>query len=242
MTRFWVGTSGWHYEHWQGVFYPPHLDTRDWLSFYAKQFSTVEINNTFYRQPTPQAWESWRTAVPPGFRFAVKASRFLTHIRRLHEPAAALGHVLDGARQLGDALGPVLYQLPASFERTPTNFDRLRAFLDLLPPDVCSVIEFRHRSWLTREVFSLLQAREVAFCISDMPGQDCPFEVTASIAYVRFHGSEQLYASRYTDDELATWADRLRRLGPGIDDIFCYFNNDACGFAVANALTLQALL
>lgn len=122
MTRFWVGTSGWHYEHWQGVFYPPHLDTRDWLSFYAKQFSTVEINNTFYRQPTPQAWESWRTAVPPGFRFAVKASRFLTHIRRLHEPAAALGHVLDGARQLGDALGPSFTSsLPHSSARPPIS-------------------------------------------------------------------------------------------------------------------------
>ncbi|MBI2913582.1 MAG: DUF72 domain-containing protein [Chloroflexi bacterium] len=242
MGRFWIGTSGWHYGHWKGRFYPNDLPAREWLRFYVRRFPTVELNASFYRQPRASTWDLWRETAPAGFRFAVKANRFITHVKRLDGCAEPLARFLDGARRLGDRLGPVLYQMPPSFHRSDENVARLRAFLPLLPGELMHAFEFRHKSWFAAETLAELRHYGVAFCSYDMVGLECPLTVTAPYAYVRFHGSEARYASNYTDEMLAGWAARLRVLAAGAEEVFVYFNNDAWGFAVANALKLAELL
>src|SRR5574341_2658892 len=237
-----VGTSGWNYPHWRGVFYPRGLPQRRWLSFYAEHFATAEINYTHYRQPSDKSWDSWRQSVPRGFRFAVKAHRFLTHRRRLSDPQDSLDRVLEGAERLGDRLGPVLYQLPPFFKRTDENAARLERFLEILPRRHRHAFEFRHVSWFGAETIDLLRSHGAAFCSYDMPGIECPLVATASFAYVRFHGTGPHYSGRYTDEMLESWAARLRALAAGLDDVFIYFNNDAGGYAVDNAKTLARLL
>jgi len=241
-ARFWIGTSGWHYAHWQGPFYPEGVPTSGWLAHYIQYFPTVEINNSFYRQPKTSAWQLWRRSVPDGFRFAVKVNRFITHIKRLKEPEEPVRRFLDGARLLEDRLGPLLYQLPPNFHRTAENEARLEAFLEVLPPGLEHVFEFRHQSWFQDDVFRLLRRHNVGFCAFDMPDMECPLLATASFAYMRFHGSEALYASNYTPDMLEGWAERLRQLAEGLSDVYIYFNNDAFAYAVYNARTLAELL
>jgi len=242
MARFWIGTSGWHYAHWLGVFYPEDLPPSQWFHHYVRFFPTVELNNSFYRQPKPQAWDLWRRNAPPGFLFAVKANRFITHIKRLKDAEEPLQRFLEGAQRLGEHLGPILYQLPPSFRRTPENEERLARFLALLPPHLRHVVEFRHRSWLCEEATALLRRHGVAFCCFDAPGLKTPLLATAPFAYVRFHGTEALYASDYTNEMLSDWALRLLGLGREVEDVFVYFNNDAYGYAVANARTLAEML
>jgi len=241
-ARFWVGTSGWHYAHWQGPFYPEGLPTSRWLAHYIQHFPTVEINNSFYRQPTTSAWQHWRSSAPDGFRFAVKVNRFITHIKRLREPEEPVQRFLAGARLLADRLGPLLYQLPPNFHRTAENEARLAAFLAILPSSLEHVFEFRHQSWFDEGVFDLLRRHDVGFCAFDMPDMECPLVATASFAYMRFHGSEALYASNYSHEMLESWAERLRGLAEGLSDVYVYFNNDACAYAVHNAKTLAELL
>jgi uncharacterized protein YecE (DUF72 family) len=241
-ARFWIGTSGWHYAHWKGLFYPNGLPTSKWLAHYIQHFSTVEINNSFYRQPKTTAWQLWRRSVPDGFRFAVKVNRFITHIKRLKEPEEPVQRFLEGARLLEDRLGPLLYQLPPNFHRTAENEVRLAAFLAILPSGLEHVFEFRHESWFDESVFDLLRRHNVGFCAFDMVDMECPLVATASFAYVRFHGSEALYASNYASGTLEGWAERLRRLAEGLSDVYVYFNNDAYAYAVHNARSLGELL
>jgi len=242
MGRFWIGTSGWHYGHWKGRFYPEGLPRREWLSFYAQQFPTVELNASFYRQPRASTWDLWRETAPAGFRFAVKVNRFITHIKRLGDCAESLDRFLAGARRLGDRLGPVLYQMPPAFHRTAENVARMKAFLPLLPKELMHAFEFRHKSWFVDETMDELRQHGVAFCSYDMVGLECPLTATAPYAYMRFHGSEARYASNYTDEMLEGWAARLRALSGEVEDVSVYFNNDAWGFAAANAAKLAELL
>ena len=242
MSRFWIGTSGWHYGHWKRCFYPQELPARKWLSFYAQRFPTVELNASFYRQPRASTWDLWRETAPEGFRFAVKANRYITHIKRLDDCADPLERFLAGARRLGDRLGPVLYQMPPSFHRTDENVARLKEFLPLLPKELMHAFEFRHQSWFGEETMEELRRQGVGFCSFDMVGFECPLTATAPYAYVRFHGSEARYASNYTDEMLEGWAARLRDLAAELEDVFVYFNNDAWGFAAANAARLCELL
>ena len=242
MTTFWIGTSGWHYKHWREVFYPKGLPQREHFSFYVERFPTVELNNSFYRQPKDTTWDLWREAAPEGFKFAVKANRFITHIKRLAEPQAPLERFLGGARRLGPALGPVLFQTPASFHRTEINAQRLEEFLGFLPAGLQCAFEFRHSSWLIDETLDQLRRAEAGFCIFDMPSLKCPIAVTAGFAYVRLHGTSEIYASNYTEEMLQDWSRRLLQLGPGLSDVWVYFNNDIHGHAVANAARLRQLL
>ncbi len=234
-----VGTSGWHYEHWQGLFYPPELDRSRWLEHYSRRFGTVEINNSFYRMPSETAFTAWRRATPESFVFAVKASRYITHIKRLRDSRTPVDNFIARARLLGSKLGPVLYQLPPGL---PRDDARLEAFLQILPRGVRHVFEFRHESWLVPEVLALLRRHSAGFCVFDMPGLQCPLAATAKFAYIRFHGSTALYSTRYTDEELAGWAERLRGLDAGVEDMYIYFNNDARAYAVENAVKLKELL
>ncbi len=234
--RFRIGTSGWVYPHWRGVFYPEALPQNQWFAFYAAFFSTVEINNTFYRLPGENTWRHWREAAPEGFVYAVKGSRFITHVKRLRPGREPVELFTSRARLLGECLGPILWQLHPGHH---CDLERLRSFLELLPRDLRHVFEFRHASWFCDEVYATLREFGAAFCAYHMVDHATPLVATADFAYMRFHGSGDLYGGRYADDELRVWADRLSALS--VSEVFVYFNNDAYGHAVANARTLAAL-
>ena len=239
LPQYYIGTSGWHYEHWKGLFYPQGLAKAQWLSFYANHFSTVELNTSFYRLPTEQAFITWRESSPPNFLFTVKVSRFITHIKRLKNVDDALDNFLSRARFLDNKLGPLLYQLPPNMHR---NDAVLESFLRLLPQHLRHVFEFRHKSWLDDRVFELLKRYNAGFCVFDMPDLTCPLQATANFAYIRFHGSSGLYWSCYSDEELSNWAKRIAKLGQNLEAIYIYFNNDAEAFAIRNAQTLARQL
>ena len=235
-----IGTSGWIYRHWRGVFYPPDLPTSAWFAHYARRFDTVEINNTFYRLPSEEAFDAWKRQAPPGFLYAVKASRYLTHQKKLRDAEQALNNILGRARRLGRHLGPILYQLPPRWHADP---GRLREFLSLLPRDLRHVFEFRDPSWCNDTIRSLLTEAGVGYCIHDMRGFDCREWVTGRIVYIRFHGPTALkYAGKYGTAHLRAWAERIRAFQLSGHDVFVYFNNDDRGHAVANARELRQLL
>ncbi len=234
-----VGCSGWQYRHWRGGFYPAELPARRWFEHYAATFDTVEINNTFYRLPDQSVFEEWRRQAPPGFRYAVKASRYLTHMKKLKEPVEPLERILGRARHLGPTLGPVLYQLPP---RWRYNRERIAAFLDLLPRDILHVLELREESWYNEELFALLEARGVSYCAHDMVGLPPERRATGPIAYARFHGIGTKYGGSYAEEDLRPWAEWLLGEGKKGRSIHAYFNNDIGGHAIDNALTLRTML
>ena len=234
-----IGTSGWHYDHWRGRFYPDKLPKAKWLEFYAGYFNTVELNNSFYRLPSENAFGNWRDSSPPGFTFAVKVSRFITHIKRLKNTEEAVENFIDRAEILGNKLGPLLYQLPPNMHR---NDEALEAFLSILPRGMKHVFEFRHESWLEDGVFRFLRKYNIGFCVFDMPSLSCPLIATADFAYIRFHGSAGLYWSCYSEEELLDWARKLANLAENLEAIYIYFNNDAEAYAVKNAVTLRDFL
>jgi len=236
-TEYHVGTSGWHYDHWKETFYPTELPRTAWLAHYALSFSTVEVNNSFYRLPSERAFMNWKESSPTGFLFAVKVNRFITHIKRLKEGAGAVANFMSRARLLGEKLGPLLYQLPPQMKRDDA---RLEDFLALLPADMENVFEFRNHTWLEDGVYALLRRYRAGFCIYDMPGFTTPVETTADFAYVRFHGADELYGGCYPEDRLAQWAQWIA--GLKVPRVYVYFNNDIGGFAVKNALTLRRYL
>ena len=237
-----IGTSGWVYNDWRGPFYPADLPARKWLDFFCLHFDTVELNNSFYRLPVDETWRKWGKAVPEGFQFSVKASRYITHVKRLKDCGEPLGKFISRARLLGDALGPVRYQLPPNFHCKTENMDRLAGFLALLPRDLKHVFEFRHDSWFNDELFSLLRMYNVGFCAYHRDGCETPLEATTDFAYLRLHGSDAAQSGSYADGDMAIWAGRLCDLPEDVREVFVYFNNDAHGCAVANAQTLIEFL
>jgi uncharacterized protein YecE (DUF72 family) len=239
MTEHYIGTSGWHYEHWRGLFYPERLTKPKWLEFYAQHFTTVELNSSFYRLPSERAFVNWRESSPKDFVFAIKVSRFITHIKRLKNVEEPLQNFLTRADFMQDKLGPLLYQLPPSMKR---NDETLEAFLAILPRQYRHVFEFRHKSWFDDDVFNILEKYNAGLCVFDMPDFTCPVVATADFAYVRFHGSTGLYRSCYSDKELSDWAKKIEELGKNLEAVYIYFNNDAGAYAVRNAETLGRLL
>jgi uncharacterized protein YecE (DUF72 family) len=229
-----IGTSGWVYTHWRGLFYPPPLKQPEWFRFFAQHFDTVEINNSFYRLPSEAAFDTWREQAPPGFLYAVKASRFLTHFKKLKEPEPPLQLFFERAGRLGPTLGPVLYQLPP---RWKLNLPRFVAFMDALPRGA-HVVEFRDQSWVTDEVFAAMEQRGVSHCIHDMRGLEIPPRVTSSPVYVRFHGASE-HGGDYSRQSLEAWGRRINDWRSQGLDVFVYFNNDWEGFALRNAETLR---
>jgi uncharacterized protein YecE (DUF72 family) len=227
-----IGTSGWVYPHWRGRFYPEELRQKDWFAHYARHFDTVEINNSFYRLPSPAVFEKWRAQAPPGFLYSVKASRYLTHVKKLIDPEQPLQAFFEGAVRLKDTLGPVLYQLPP---RWAPDLPRFRRFLGALPEGYTHVIEFRDTRWLTEEVFALMERHGVAHCLHDRAGLGVPMRVTAPPVYVRLHG-DPAPGGEYTESMLQTWAERIRAWRERSLDVFLYFNNDWEGYAIKNAL------
>lgn len=237
--RVWIGCSGYAYKHWRGRFYPDRLPATRWLQHYVKFFPTVELNNTFYTMPGVPTFEAWRANAPEGFRYAVKASRFITHMKKLKDPHDPLVYLFDRATLLGPALGPILYQLPPRW-----RFDapRLQTFLDALPGGLQHTIEVRDPSWLNDQFFAVLEAHQVAFCIASLPDYVCPLRVTAPFVYVRFHGSKAMYYYDYPSDELRYWRDQFVAWAESGLPVYAYFNNDPEGWAVRNALDLTHLV
>ncbi len=239
MADSYVGTSGWMYRHWRGPFYPCDLPQAQWFRYYSARLSTVEVNNTFYRLPKSETFAAWRQEAPPGFRYAVKASRYITHLKKLLDAGEPLERFLSRARELAGALGPILYQLPPHWHE---DLGRLAAFLELLPGDLWHVFEFRHPSWYTPETLALLDEHGAGFCVQDLPGLETPVCATGKLAYVRLHGPTRPYVGSYSDEELRAWAQRIEAFLSSGRPAYIYFNNDAQGYAVRNALRLQEML
>ncbi|MER6540453.1 DUF72 domain-containing protein [Streptomyces sp. 900105755] len=231
---FFIGTSGWQYRDWRGVLYPADVPVRAWLEEYAEHFTTVELNNAFYRLPTRENFESWRDRVPPDFVIAVKASRYLTHIKRLKEPQEPVDRLMTHAAGLGDRLGPVLLQLPPTLRADPPLLD---ACLACFPRGVRVAVEPRHDSWWTRQTREVLESRGAALCWADVQAHPMtPLWRTADWAYVRFHEGRATPWPRYGRRSLETWVDRIATAYPENPDVYTYFNNDPGGAAVRDAV------
>ena len=238
--KVFIGTSGWNYKHWLGSLYPEDLPDKEMLSFYAEHFETVEINNTFYHLPSFKTLRTWRETVPRTFTFAVKGSRFITHMKKLKAPKTSTKKFFTRAERLEDKLGPILFQLPPHWGCDP---DRLADFLDALPSRHRYVFEFRDRSWHTKKVYDLLKKHNAAFCIYDLAGKESPLEITAAFTYIRLHGPTQAaYAGSYPQQTLKKWARRTKEWGKDLKAVYFYFNNDPTGHAVRNAMKLKALI
>ncbi|HEX8968643.1 MAG TPA: DUF72 domain-containing protein [Chloroflexota bacterium] len=244
MARAWVGTSGWAYAHWEnGAFYPPRLPPAEHLPFFAQAFATVEINYSYYRLPPRTTFDTWRSNVPADFVFAVKASRYLTHMKKLKDPEQPLERLLHNAGGLGPNFGPVLFQFPA---RWKLDLDRLQGFMAALDahPSRRYAFEFRHQSWLTADVYACLRDKNAALCLP--VGLEIPLDprLTADWTYLRFHaGRGSLF---FEDDELAPWAGRLIEWRAQGIESFTYFNNDGLWrgrpAAIDNARRLREMI
>ncbi|MDT3399390.1 DUF72 domain-containing protein [Streptomyces sp. B1866] len=228
-----VGTSGWQYRDWRDVLYPAGCPQRRWLEEYTRRFATVESNNAFYRLPAPEQFAAWRDRTPPGFVMALKASRYLTHIKRLRDPEEPVRRLMDHAGALGDRLGPVLLQLPPTLPADPALLD---ACLGCFPSGTRVAVEPRHPSWWTDEVREVLRRRGAALCWADAGSRPAgPLWRTAGWGYLRFHGGRASPPPRYGRQALATWARRVGDTWPAGADVYAYFNNDPGGAAVRDA-------
>ncbi|HVV99982.1 MAG TPA: DUF72 domain-containing protein [Planctomycetaceae bacterium] len=230
-----IGTSGWVYPHWKEIFYPADLPESKWFAHYASVFDTVEINNTFYHLPSPETFDGWREQAPPGFVYAVKANRFLTHMKKLKDPQEPLKRMLSAVGRLKSRLGPILYHLPPHWK---PNLERLREFCEALPKKLTHVFEFRDPAWLVEETFTLLREFGMNLCLHDAV-PDHPRQVTGPAIYVRFHG--HVPEGNYTHEQLRRWSEWFEEHRR--DHVtYVYFNNDLGGHAFRNAQSLRELL
>jgi len=234
-----IGTSGWHYDSWVGAFYPEGLPKSDFLAYYSRHFHTVEINNSFYQLPKSETLTAWRKAVPKGFLFAVKASRYITHMKKLKDAKEALTSLLKRVDALGDKLGPILFQLPPRWRFNP---ERFYDFLEILPTNYRYAFEFRDTSWMDPAAYEALNMVGAAFCIYDLAGYASPKEITADFIYVRLHGPADAYKGSYHVSTLSGWAGAFSTWVDMGNQVFCYFDNDEAGYAAQNALKLQEML
>ncbi len=227
-----IGTSGWHYQHWRGGFYPAGLPASKWLAHYAARFETVESNSAFYRLPEATTFAGWAAALPEGFVFALKASRYLTHIRRLKDPREPVQRMVERASHLGAKLGPVLVQLPPTLGPDP---GALEEALAAFPAGMRVAVEARHAGWFSVETRGVLERAGAALCLADGGPVEVPLWRTAPWGYVRFHRGRASPDSCYGTAALRRWAERLARLWSEPEDVYVYFNNDAHGCAVRDA-------
>ena len=232
-----LGTSGWSYPDWKGRFYPEDLSQRKWLPFYAEHFNTVEINMTFYRFPKPETLKGWLDKTPSNFTFTLKANRQITHYKKLQDVKGDLRYFYLLADSLQERLGCILFQLPPSLTK---NMDLLQGFLSHLSPNHKNVIEFRHESWFSEDVYSLLRSHKVTFCVVSSPELPDHIVETAEASYFRFHGRIGWYKYNYTDEELKEWAEAIKKTKS--KECFIYFNNDYRAYAVANCKRLGEYL
>lgn len=234
-----IGTSGWSYAHWKGPFYPADIHEDEMLDFYCRHFQSVEINNSFYHLPHKTTLGHWRDNTPNGFLFSVKASRYITHMKKLNDPRQSVEALFDRISVLGNKLGPILFQLPPKWHN---NHERLADFLDALSKEFRYVFEFRDQSWLNEENYALLTRHNAALCIYELNGFLSPRQVTADFVYVRLHGPAGPYQGEYDNQTLAGWAGAFSTWSAQGKSIYCYFDNDEAGYAANNAKSIQSML
>lgn len=244
--KIWIGTSGWTYGHWQGVFYPAGLPAKDRLQYYARHFPTTEVNYSFYHLPRPSTYRKWYNETPAGFVFAVKASRFITHIKKLKDVQEAWAKFIESALNLQEKLGPVLFQFPPGFSAKEGEIRILREFLELIPSgpgrELRFAFEFRHKSWCRQLVYDLLREYNAAWVIADSARYPKAKAVTADFVYVRMHGPQAMFGSSYSAEKLSELAREIKEWSTAGRDVYVYFNNDFHGYAVANARDLMMRL
>jgi uncharacterized protein YecE (DUF72 family) len=238
-AKIYIGTSGWKYKHWDTIFYPDDLKKTDQLSYYHSIFNTVELNNSFYRQPSASNFENWKNSVPSDFVFAVKGNRFFTHLKKLSVSKFELLPFLDNAACLEDKLGPILFQLPPKWQ---INTERLANFLELLPRNYRYTFEFRNHTWYSKEVYDLLSRYNCAFCIYELAGHLSPLPITADFVYIRLHGPGDKYQGSYSTKNLTTWANFITQRIEEKRDVYIYFDNDQAGYAAFNAISLKEMV
>lgn len=237
--KIFVGTSGWHYKHWIGTFYPEDMKSPQFTAYYVDHFSTVEINNSFYKLPSKETFESWASAVPKDFIFSVKANRFMTHMKKLKDPKTTFNNLIENAAGLKEKLGPILFQLPP---RWKYNEQRFRAFLEVLPVEYRYTVEFRDPSWYTDSVYQLLRENNIAFCIYELEHHQSPAVTTAEFVYIRLHGPGNKYEGSYNDATLTQWSKSIKAWQSEGKNVFIYFDNDQNGYAAVNAKKLKEIL
>jgi len=257
MNKLFIGTSGFSYSHWKdGIFYPKKMPESKHLEYFAEHFNSVELNNSFYRLPQEKTFLNWQKRTPPGFLFSVKASGFITHIKKLNQCQSAWDLFLKRSLNLGPKLGPFLFQFPPSWK---INFLRLKNFIEMINKDDSKfrfVFEFRHPSWFSPEIFQFLKKyKNISLCLADSPywpariasrpsrdaGGFKTEKISGDFVYIRMHGGKILYGSNYSEKELKQLAGWIKKYLNQKLDVYCYFNNDACGFAVRNAERLAQL-
>ncbi len=236
MKNIHIGTSGWSYKHWKGIFYPEEIPERKWLGYYTNQFETVELNSSFYHLPKEKTVAGWRENTPGNFLFSCKASRYITHIKKLRDPAESLKKLFDAISGLKEKTGAVLFQLPPDLGY---DMDRLMNFTDALPPGYKYTFEFRHPGWWRDETYRFLEKKNIAFCIYELGKVLTPRITTGNTVYIRLHGPGKKYKGNYDAGTINFWSDLFVRWADEGKEIFCYFDNDEKGYAVRNALELK---
>lgn len=234
-----IGTSGWFYGHWDQVFYPEEIPSQDFLPFYAKSFDTVEINTTFYHLPTEQSVKNWYKRVGKKFTFSVKLSRYITHRKKLLCDQESIDVFFNRLKPLKSKLKCILIQLPPSLG---LNYERLKNFLSMLPKRKRFTIEFRNESWFTKEIMELLSKFHIGLCISDIKKYPLAETVTADFVYLRLHGSKKAYKGEYGIKRLKTWFQKIKKWTEKGLDVYCYFDNDEKGYAIADAKRMKIIL
>lgn len=242
-AKLYIGTSGWVYSSWERIFYPENLSSKDKLKHFSQHFRTTEVNYSFYRLPRPATYQNWYSQTSDDFLFALKASRFITHIKRLKGVKRAWETFIKNALNLRKKLGPILFQFPPSFYATSENIKRLEKFLKLIKSfKIRCAFEFRHKTWCDPEVYKLLKKHNVAWVIADSSSYPKVEKITADFVYLRMHGSKILFSSKYTKKELEDLAQKIKKWLRQGKDVYVYFNNDVYGYAVENARTLIGFL
>jgi uncharacterized protein YecE (DUF72 family) len=240
LPKIWIGTSGWHYSHWKGPFYPKNLPEKQFLRYYIEKFLTVELNRTFYSLPQRKVFEEYAKIVPRSFLFSIKASRYITHVKKLNNPKLALRRFFKSVTGLKKHLGPILFQLQPHWKCNP---ERLEAFLKALPKGHRCTFEFRDPSWLNEEIYELLRKYKAALCLYEFEGVATPQIITSNFVYVRLHGPKRsAYRGKYSMTALKKWAAFFRKELKKGHDVYCYFDNDEAGYAAVNAQELQQIL
>lgn len=241
---YYIGTSGWNYSSWRGKFYPEKMNQDKYLDYYCRQFNTVELNYSFYRLPSKRLCQGWSERTTNEFVFSLKAGRFITHTKRLKDAKGYFKKFYQTAAFLGKKLGPILFQLPPSLQRDAQRLDKFLTMLRSGFENIDAAFEFRHKSWHTKEVYKLLEKYEIALVVADSGGRYPTADLvrTANFLYFRFHGPKELFASKYSVQELAGWAERIAKFAGGKISTYIYFNNDFNAYAVDNAKTMRSFL
>lgn len=233
-----IGTSGWHYKHWVGTYYPADTKEKEQLSLYINDFNTVELNNSFYHLPTAKSFKHWAEATPDDFVFSIKGSRYISHMKKLHVLKADINRFLNRVSKLGSKIGPILFQLPPGWK---LNLERFSKFLSRLDAQYRYVFEFRNETWYDEGVYALLRQYNCAFCIYELAGHRSPEMVTADFVYIRLHGPGGKYQGSYSLYQLKKWATKCKAWQAAGKDVYIYFDNDQAGYAAFNALKLRQL-